>query len=87
MGAAVAVEELRRHVRHRALKAGRIIFRQGGSTMDCTVKNISESGARILVDQAIIIPEQFELQFLDGSRHACTVRWRKLTQIGVHFED
>ncbi|MDH6265149.1 hypothetical protein M2360_000530 [Rhizobium sp. SG_E_25_P2] len=80
-------ENKRRAPRLRALKAGRIVFHHGGSTIDCTIRNLSATGAKIALEQALLAPDVFDLQFQDGTMRPCTVRWRKLTEIGVSFDD
>jgi hypothetical protein len=39
--------ERRTAQRHRTLKAGKIVLHQGSSVIDCTVRNVSASGAAI----------------------------------------
>ena len=54
----------------------------------CVVSDISESGARIVVENSSLIPDCFFL-FLSptgAARRACRVAWRNATQIGVKFE-
>lgn len=80
-------EEKRRAPRLKAFKAGRIVFNHGGSTIDCTIRNLSDTGAKLVLEQALLAPDQFQLQFQDGLLRSCTVRWRKLTEIGVSFGD
>jgi hypothetical protein len=50
--------------RRRTLKAGRIIFNKGSSTLDCTLRNQSETGAAIEVASTVGIPEEFDLQIM-----------------------
>jgi hypothetical protein len=45
--------------RQRVLKAGKIEF--GGGAIDCTVRNISATGAALEVTSPLGIPEQFTL--------------------------
>jgi PilZ domain len=54
----------------------------------CTLSDISETGARIDVEGAKELPDQF-LLFLShngAARRACHVMWRKPRQVGVRFE-
>jgi PilZ domain len=51
--------ESRRTPRHRVLKAGTIEF--GGGAIDCTVRNLSNTGAALEVSNQIGIPEKFAL--------------------------
>jgi hypothetical protein len=45
-------EELQRAFRRRVLKEGRIVIRRGWSLINCTIRNISETGACISVTEA-----------------------------------
>jgi PilZ domain len=69
--------------RHRVLKSGTIEF--GGGTIDCTVRNLSETGAALEVTSPIGIPPKFNLM-VDGTRRPCRVVWRKVKRIGITFE-
>jgi len=70
--------------RRRVLKAGTIEF--GGGVIDCTVRNLSPSGAALDVVSPIGIPECFTLVIsADGLSKICRVVWRKDTRIGVMF--
>jgi len=71
--------------RHRPLKAGKIIFNHGLSVIDCTVRNVSATGALIAVVNAATIQPEFELLF-DGSIRPCVVAWRRLNALGVKFK-
>ena len=71
--------------RHRVLKAGSIEF--NGGIIDCTVRNISDTGAQIEVASQIGIPDNFWL-VISGSqtpRH-CRVAWRNDKKLGVAFD-
>ena len=48
--------------RRRVLKAGSIVF--GGSAIDCTVRNLSETGAALEVVTPLFIPDRFTLLVL-----------------------
>src|ERR1700721_2169755 len=70
--------------RRRTLKAGKIVFSQGGSVIDCTVRNVSRTGAMLDVQNAVTAPQEFELCW-DGNVQRCTVVWRKVASLGVKF--
>ena len=79
------VDEHREAPRRRLLKAGRIAF--GGAAFDCTVRNLSETGAALEVTSPVGIPERFMLVIEADHLHLpCRVVWRKEKRIGVHFE-
>jgi hypothetical protein len=76
-------EEHRIANRHRVLKGGRIHF--GGGSIDCTVRNISETGAALDVPSPLGIPTEFTLE-TDGAHRPCRVVWRKENRIGITFD-
>jgi hypothetical protein len=81
--------EKRRAPRVKAFKAGRIIFNNGASVLDCTVRDVSSGGARLQVGQPIRTPSEFILEFTmgDGLRKMpCAITWRRKTDIGVAFK-
>ena len=69
--------------RHRVLKGGRILF--GGGSIDCTVRNLSETGAALEVTSPLGIPSEFMLE-TDGVQRPCRVVWRKEKRIGITFD-
>ena len=60
-------DEHRTTTRHRVLKGGRIQF--GGGSIDCTVRNVSDTGAALDVTSPVGIPTEFVLE-TDGDRRA-----------------
>jgi len=59
-----------------------------GQLHGCALSDMSNTGARIDVENAKAIPDHFVL-LLSGNgkaRRKCRVVWRKATQIGVTFE-
>lgn len=53
----------------------------------CVLSDISETGARIDVEDSKIVPDRFPM-FLSrngSARRVCTVVWRKPKQVGVTF--
>jgi hypothetical protein len=54
----------------------------------CVVSDVSDTGARIDVQDSKIIPDSFVLMLTSNgaARRYCRVVWRKPTQVGVKFE-
>lgn len=77
------MDEHRIAPRHRVLKGARIQF--GGASIDCTVRNISETGAALDVQSPLGIPTEFTL-VTETDRRPCRVVWRKEKRIGIIFE-
>ena len=72
--------------RHRISKAARIEF-TGGRPIDCVVRDLSLTGAKIQVPTQVGVPKCFVLSIPgDGLRLQCRIAWRKEFQVGVEFE-
>ncbi|WP_332688403.1 PilZ domain-containing protein [Bosea sp. (in: a-proteobacteria)] len=83
---ASAATERRRQTRSRTLIGAQIIFNQRQSTLDCTVRNLSEQGALLVLSDAVATPELFELYFpLKRESRMVRARWRDGTRQGVEF--
>jgi hypothetical protein len=79
--------ERRRCQRRRVLKGAQISFRGLRAAIDCAVRDITEYGARLVVESPIGVPDQFDLVQSGAAPRFCRVVWRKPTQIGVEFVD
>jgi hypothetical protein len=73
--------------RQRTLKSGKIVFAGGSFSIDCTIRNLSETGARLQVPTTVAIPDKFTLvDAHGGTRREVSVAWRKDDLVGVRFE-
>jgi PilZ domain len=81
------MEEKRQGRRTRVLKGAKIMFDGHASTIDCTVRNLTATGACLSVASPIGIPPTFDLS-LDGGRtlRLCRMVWWKAERIGVAFD-
>jgi hypothetical protein len=78
--------ERRAATRHRVLRAGTILVGDDGS-INCMVRNMSNTGAMLNVTSSVGIPEHFNLILSPDGRHmSCRVMWREQIRIGVAFE-
>jgi hypothetical protein len=78
--------EKRAAPRHRVLKHGTLAF-GGGGGIDCMVRNISSSGARLDVANPIGLPESFTLVIqTDQFMRRCHSVWSSERRIGVAFD-
>ena len=79
------LEERRKVLRHRTLKAGSIAFNRAGA-IDCRVRNLSSIGACLEVTSQLGIPDDFTLVVdTDHLKTPCHVIWRTPTRLGVEF--
>ena len=83
--AATMKETPRSSTRRRVFKAAKLAFKGRSATIDCTVCDLSEGGARLKVASVVGIPDSFELMLAGEPVRFCRVIWVKATQIGVAF--
>lgn len=82
------MSELRKGARARTVLRATIIFNNRNSSIDCTVRNFSDTGAKIIIDETIAVPQQFELHVPQkGRSFAAKVVWRRGNEIGLEFEN
>lgn len=78
--------EKRTTPRHRVLKRGTLAF-SGGGGLDCMVRNISESGARLDVANPMGMPDTFMLVIeTDQFMRRCRAVWSSEQRLGVVFD-
>lgn len=79
--------EHRSEFRRRTLKSGKIVFNDQKSVIDCTIRNLSETGCQIVVSNLIDIPDDFDLHLTSsGEKYQCGIIWRKANEAGVKFK-
>jgi hypothetical protein len=79
------VQERRKSTRSRVLKGAKIILGTS-SVMDCVVRNVTNSGARVQIANTVELPDDLGLTFDSGySIRQCRVVWRTMTETGVKF--
>jgi hypothetical protein len=81
------MEEKRKNPRRRLLKEGKIVFADALCLMDCTIRDMSEGGAKLMISNTIGIPSSFQLyEKSSGKLYPATVAWRQCNVIGVKFD-
>jgi hypothetical protein len=78
------VQENRTNFRKRVLKTAQIVLSDKAPKLDCTVRNLSDTGACLQVSTTYGLPASFDV-VLDGVRHSCRAVWRTDTKIGISF--
>jgi hypothetical protein len=72
--------------RRRVLKAGVVATNDRRLTRNCTVRDISDTGARLRMESSLVVPDTFELIVeIDGLEANCEVVWRSAGEVGVKF--
>jgi hypothetical protein len=63
-----------------------IVFNYGATSYECTIRNLSESGAKLILAKNLTLPEAFDLVVPSRRRTYCArLRWRIEDEIGVAF--
>lgn len=78
-----------RRNRRRSLRyPARIVSVDGRETMPCVVTDVSQTGARVKVEDGGSLPDDFILRLAGGEnpRRVCHLVWRAKSQAGVRFE-
>jgi len=79
-------ENKRIAVRSRVLKGAKIVSMNNWSVVDCTIRDMSATGARIICGDQAAVPNEF--RFLIPSENTiCTARvvWRREDMLGIAF--
>ena len=79
-------ENKRGAVRHRVLKDGKIVLLNNWSVIDCCIRDLSDSGARLRCQDPMAVPTDFRLLFpVEKLIRDAHVVWRREDQVGVTF--
>ena len=78
--------ERRTEARPRTLKGAKLVY--GGfspTVIDCLVRDLSDTGARVETDVMVMVPEIFSLRLQDGHSQRVRRCWSKGHEIGLEF--
>jgi uncharacterized protein YceH (UPF0502 family) len=80
------MSERRRSTRQKSFLRGCIYFNNRRSATDCLIRDISETGARLIFSDTVTIPDKVELYIpqKDETLRA-HVQWRHGDEVGVAF--
>jgi hypothetical protein len=83
----MAEEEKRTLPRQRVLKAAKIITMDNTSVIDCTVRNMSDAGAQVVIEKSVKMPDEFQFFLANGDtvRDAVLV-WHRGDRVGIKFK-
>ena len=74
----------RTRIRH---NAEIVVERRTAETLQCTLQNLTSTGACLTLASTYRVPDTFELTFDRGrSRRPCRVMWRTGDRLGVSFD-
>ena len=79
--------ERRPKPRSRVLLSGIVVHGDGAYSFDCSFRNLSETGARVVVGRTSQFPSQFFLiNIRDRVAYDCKVVWNRGNEVGVTFK-
>ena len=79
-------DERRASRRQKSFLRGIVYFDKRRTQMACMVRDLSDSGARIVLSQAIALPDIIELQIPQREEMvSARVQWRRADEIGLAF--
>jgi hypothetical protein len=79
----IATKYFKREVRRvRHIKA-RLVLRDS-CDRDCNVLDVSQHGAKVVVEAGLAVPQRFEIAFGEQCR-LCDLIWRRGNTVGVKF--
>jgi hypothetical protein len=76
-----------RHARVTIIRTGHITFDDDSASMNCTVMDLSDKGARLRPDDPLKLPDSFSLCVRDIEALPCQVTWRAGLYVGVRFSE
>ena len=83
----MAEEEKRNSPRQRVLKAAKIITMDNTSVVDCTVRNMSDSGAQVIIEKSVKMPEEFQFFLANGDTvRDAVLAWHRGDRVGMKFK-
>ena len=71
--------------RRKTLKSAKIVFNNKQSVLDCFVRDLSDTGAKLVISDLAAVPKTFTLLFHDGTAHDCERVRAHGQEIGVRF--
>lgn len=79
-------QESRAEHRSRTLKRGQVRIDGGKSLIDCTIRDLTETGAKLRFEDAFPLPPQFDLFIVDAKAiWPARSAWQKGNEAGVEF--
>lgn len=84
-GTAPTESDYRKAERHRTHQRARIVTGRSAPGVPCTIRDQSDTGARLRVEDSTLVPDCFVL-VTEGARLNCRVQRRTAHELGVSFE-
>jgi hypothetical protein len=77
-----------RVARTRTYFKGKVVYGAGAFTVDCLIRDMSEGGAKIIIEKHMALPAEFYLIAVkQGVAYKAKVVWQKFPGRGVQFSE
>ena len=80
-----ATSPRRSNDRAKTLKSAKIVFNKNQSVIDCFIRDLSPTGAKLKLGDLVPVPRTFVLELHDGTRYDCERVRAMGEEIGVRF--
>jgi len=84
----VGESDSRSETRTKSLRSGKVVFGANQFSRDCTIRDVSEGGFRVKVEDPSTVPNEFTLldirKFVAFKAH---VKWRRGDELGLSVEE
>jgi len=81
------MQERRKQQRSRVFWEGKVSFNRRQSVLDCVVRNMSDTGAKLAVTESAFVPREFELVVPKReAAYRAKIIWRQSDEVGIEFE-
>ncbi len=83
-----AAQDQRAAVRQRVLLAGRLVYGDASLTIDCAIRDLSDTGARVRLSGPVALPSRLYLiEVRTGMAFDAEVAWRRVPEFGLRFSE
>ena len=81
------MDEKRKSPRRRVHKERKIVYPDGLRVFDCTIRDMSAGGAKLLIASTVGLPDTFHLyEKSSGMLYPAKIAWRQANSLGVAFQ-
>lgn len=82
------MNERRKVPRKRSFLKGTVYYNHRHSSIECTIRDMSDYGARLQFPAPVTLPDALELDIAARDRTLrTTVRWRRGDEVGISFDE
>jgi hypothetical protein len=82
------MDERRKATRKKSFLKGTVYYNHRHSSIECTIRDLSDYGARLEFPSPVTLPDPLELEIpMREQTLQARVRWRKNDEVGVSFDE